>query len=86
MIFSLTFCAFIAMAQVTSTYFRNKDAFASFPELKLSKLSEIPTKRMPQVDTEKLLKEDRETEYMENTPYRFICIIFGGRIKITEYI
>ena len=45
-------------AQVTTTYFEEKDAFKKVPELRYKQTRTIPTKRMPTVDVEKLLKED----------------------------
>jgi len=61
---------FITNAQVATTFFPGKDAFKSFPELKQSRSQVISTKRMLQVDTEKLLKDDQESERMDN-PFRF---------------
>ena len=66
----LLICAFSAIAQVTTTFFEEKDAFKSFPALRQQQTKEISTKRMPKFDTEKLLREDRENEGM-GMPYRF---------------
>ncbi|MCL2651437.1 MAG: hypothetical protein FWD60_10500 [Candidatus Azobacteroides sp.] len=70
LIFVFLLSAFIAKAQVATTFFSEKDAFKSFPELKQSRLQAVSAKRMLQVDTEKLLKEDRENERMDS-PFRF---------------
>jgi len=48
----------ITTAQVvTTTFLKGKEAFKSIPELNQSRLQIIATKRIPQVDTNKLLKE-----------------------------
>ena len=70
LIFVFLLSAFIAKAQVATTFFSEKDGFKSFPELKQSRLQAVSAKRMLQVDTEKLLKEDRENESMDS-PFRF---------------
>jgi len=69
-LFVFLLCAFNATAQVTATYFEGKDAFESFPALRQTSLQNIAVKRMPTVDTDKLLEEDRLTEGMD-VPFRF---------------
>jgi len=63
-------CAFTATAQVTTSYFENKDAFESFPLLKQSMFQSFPTIQMPEVDVEKLLREDIYLAGL-NLPFRF---------------
>ena len=63
-------CSYSIIAQVPTTYFEGKDAFNTFTSLRHSKVQELTTKRMPPVDVERLLKEDRETEGMD-IPFRF---------------
>ena len=58
----LLLCFYTIKAQVPTTYFEGKDAFKSFPVLRHSRAQELTTKKMPPIDIEKLLKEDRETE------------------------
>jgi len=69
LLFVFLLSAFITTAQVATTFFSGKDAFKSFPELKQSRSQVLSAKRMPQVDTEKLLKEDRENERLDS-PFR----------------
>ena len=54
----LSLCVFSITAQVTTSYFRNKDAYDSFPALSPSLFQDFPIILMPQVDTEKLIRED----------------------------
>ncbi len=63
-------CTYTITAQVTTTYFESKDAFKLFSTLRQSKSQDFLTKRMPELDTEKLLKEDEENEGLD-IPYRF---------------
>ena len=70
LLFVFILCVFTATAQVTTTFFKEKDAFKSLPALRQSKSQTLSTKRMPQFDTEKLLREDMENEGMD-IPFRF---------------
>ena len=55
--------ALTTTAQVTTSFFQEKDAFRSFPMLRYSRSQEFETKSMPHgVDRERLLKEDRANE------------------------
>ena len=61
-LFAFVFCAITSSAQVHTSFFQERDAFESFPSLRLTRSDEISTKRMPPVDIEKLKQEDRENE------------------------
>ena len=67
-IFVFLLCGNTAIAQVTTNYYERKDAFDHIPELRPVK--DIATKMMPQVDVEKLLKEDEEND-LNGFPFRF---------------
>jgi len=71
-IISCVFCwyTYIATAQIVTTYFEERDAFKSMPALRQTKQQNLPEKRMPQVDVEKLLNEDQLTEGID-VPFRF---------------
>jgi len=66
----LLLSASIATAQVKSTRFKGKNAFKSFPEMRHTKSHNISMKKMPQVDTESLFKEDQANEGLD-IPFRF---------------
>jgi len=73
--------AFSAKAQVTTSFFQEKDAFRSFPMLRYARSQEYATKTMPYgVDTERLLKEDRANEAGGFGPTRFG---YGFEVKYT---
>jgi hypothetical protein len=59
-----------ASAQVYTHYSESKDALKSFPALKQVEAEKIALKKMPQVDVNKLLEEDRELEGLD-IPFRF---------------
>ena len=65
----LRLSTFTSTAQVITSFFEEKNAFESFPALKQSRSQDLATKRMPQVDTEKLWAEDRNTEGLD-IPFR----------------
>ncbi|MDR2138369.1 MAG: hypothetical protein LBP50_02300 [Tannerella sp.] len=56
-------------AQVYSTLFHRKDAFKTYPALKLI-AAEVPVKQMPELNVETLLAEDREVAGLD-VPFRF---------------
>ena len=57
LLFIFLMSAIITTAQVPSTRSKGKDVFKSFPAMKHAKSKIISEKKMPKIDTEKLLKE-----------------------------
>ena len=65
LLFVLLMSVLTIKAQVPTAYFEGKDAFKAMPVLKQTRAQALSAKKMPPVDVEKFLEEDRELEGLD---------------------